>query len=112
MQEIIRSLCTYVETGEATAQMKAIEEQWARIHLMAVVVRILQWLRSRFDRPLDLNSRLSGGITDAISASPDLCLVFEIDNQQVRFRNSISQEEKQEIKDFVRSRPLGRLMAD
>ena len=112
MQETIHKLCTYVETGEIPFELRSVVKECGD-QTLAGVIRLLQWLRSPFDRSLELdkNSALAGAISRIILASVDLSQLLEVGELGTHFKDTISPDEKQRIKEFVRSRPIGRLMA-
>jgi hypothetical protein len=108
MNTIIESFCTLLESGETPTALKELEAQCGERQVLATALRLLTWLRSPLDRPLELKA--GSALSRLILASPDLSLLFEVSDKHVRFRESISQDERQSIKGFVRSKPLGRLM--
>lgn len=109
MNSIVESFCTLLESGKTPTALKELEDQCGQRQFLVAALSLLKWLRSPFDRPLELKE--GSALSLMILASSDLSLLFEVSDKHVRFRESISQDERQNIKAFVRSKPLGRLMA-
>lgn len=110
MNEAIIQLCAYAERGTTPSELKFLEDQLGGPRTLSSAIKLLVWLTSPFDRPLELGNDPAAFATIGLilGSLKELSALFEeVGPGRITFRHNVSLKKKQTIKDFVLSKQVG-----
>ena len=118
MPPILHELVEFSNTGKVGPTLSKLAALLGAPALRVVAIKVLGWLqyRARRVRPTDMPLQLTPAypwcsqLRTALSASPELAAVFQIEGESLSFSARISPEERKAIERLVGQGLEGRLM--